>query len=103
MINMEEIITHKLNSYLKSIENLQPTDTDYFFYTRLKVKMDKKNEQLFLSFNIKPAWAIVCLMIFFCLNSYIILTNKKEKGNTVFVKPTIESFATDYDQTITLY
>ena len=69
--------TPLVDQYLESIENIKEAETDTFFYTRLKARME--GPQDVWGFSLKPALLIVMLTIMLLVNSFIIID--QQSGN----------------------
>lgn len=76
------------DEFLQSIEGISETEPAPYFYTRLKVRMEKKSEIISVW---KPAMAFA-LSVFLALNIYFLSTNTKtEKNNNP-----VQEFANSY-------
>ncbi len=97
---MEPSLENKIDSALKSLDDLQRASAPNFFYTRLQARLDKKQNETafdFLGF-VKPAFLIVTLSLFLLMNSFMITKLYKQKTvATSSGKPSLQSFASEYD------
>ena len=90
--------TPLVDEHLQSLQGMQETGTDDFFYTRLKARMEKVQPQQGLNLPLKPVWIIGSLVLLLAVNSVMLLQQKetKQQSNTT----PIQQLATDYDLTI---
>jgi len=87
-----------LEEHLQILNELKEVETDQFFYTRLKAKMEAKNTQPSWALPLKPVWALGTLIVFVALNSFVLTQVWSEQRS---VKAgTIQDFASVYGQTI---
>jgi len=87
-----------LEEHLQILNELKEVETDQFFYTRLKTKMEAKNVQPSWSLPLKPIWVLGTLIVFVALNSLVLTQDWNEQRS---VKAgTIQDFASVYGQTI---
>ncbi len=96
----KNINTPLVDEYLQSLEGWQEAETDEFFYTRLRARMDNANEPVW-KLPIRPIWVISVLIFLLGINSFM-LTKEFSAKNPEQKKenPSIQSFAEAYDQTI---
>jgi hypothetical protein len=93
--------TNLLNEHLQSIEGLREVGTDDYFYTRLKAKMEKRNESAGWLFTIKPAWLIGSLILLLAVNGLLLSKQFGDKESTgVGSSSGLQGFAASYDQSI---
>jgi hypothetical protein len=74
--------TRLLDEYLEALQGMEPPQTDQFFYTRLRARMEKKVSGW--SFPLRPVWVIAMLLLFISINSVLLFrqqADKKEMGN----------------------
>ena len=83
------------DGYMKSLEGMNEASTRPFFYSRLKAKMEEKNEISAASF--KPGWAIASLLLFLFLNSWIISHQRITTGEQKENKTGLKEFADSYN------
>lgn len=106
---MHKTSTPLVDEHLQSLTGMQEAETDAFFYTRLKARMDTRHEvsadkvqQGGWSFRLKPVWVIGGLALLLVMNGFMLLeqSGKNESGKTSSSTP-LQSFAESFDQTIT--
>jgi hypothetical protein len=88
-----------LEKHLESVEGMQEAQTDTFFYTRLKARMDKTESW---SLPLRPVFTIPVLLILLLVNGFMLSKQSKPKeieSNT----SSIQQFASSYDQTVANY
>ena len=88
--------TQLVDEYLKSIEDCKEAETDHFFYTRLKARMERVEEKW--SFSLKPALLIAMLTVMLGVNSFVIINQNKSQE-----KETILDFGNNYSITLSNY
>ena len=95
---MEKKSTPLIDQHLQSIQGMQEAVTDDFFYTRLKVRMEKEKSQPGWSFPLKPVWVVGTLALLLAVNGFMLSQQTKTKSITV--TSSLQNFAESYDQTI---
>ena len=89
-----------VDEHLLSLIKIKETETDAFFYTRLKARMKREHSQTDWNFPLKPVWVIATMSFFLVIN--ILMFSAKNK--TTEIQPeddsSIKSFAASYDQSI---
>ncbi|MEO8769385.1 MAG: hypothetical protein ABI402_04855 [Ferruginibacter sp.] len=83
------------DEYLQSLQEMKAAETDPFFYTRLKGRMQQQQKQT--GFLFKPAWAIATLSFFLTINIWMILQEKNSKIETAEKKSPVQVFAETYN------
>ena len=96
MKNKPELDTTLVDEYLKSIEDSRDAETDPFFYTRLKARMERREEKW--GFSLKPALIIAMLTVMLGVNSFIIIKQRQTQENV-----TIQDFGNNYNITLSNY
>ena len=92
-----------LKDHLQVLDEMQEVGTDYFFYTRLRTRMEAKNAGVEWGFKLRPSLAIPALSILLVLNGFLLFqsTQNKDKQESDY---SIQRFASDYNQSIeTIY
>lgn len=84
---------------LLSIGEIQEAQTDLFFYTRLKARMEKENEQS-ISLSLKPVWLVSLLGAVLFINTFFLVQQDKEKPAATTESSALQNFATNYDLTV---
>lgn len=98
---MKEKNTPRVDEHLHSLQGMREAETDLFFYTRLKARMDKRREQPQWLFPLKPAWLIASLVLLLAVNGWMLW--QPGTGATQTKTPeasTLQQFAASYDMTI---
>lgn len=96
---MENESAPLVDEYLLSCQGMQEAGTDNYFYTRLKARMQRKNEQGGWGFSLKPVWAIASLVLLLGVNSVMLMQKTTERKQSA-QPASLQSFAEAYDQTI---
>ena len=92
--------TPLVDEYLQSLDGWQEAETDEFFYTRLRARMENGNEPGW-KLPIRPVWVISVLIFLLGINSFMLTKEFKGKQETDKKESSsIQSFAEAYDQTI---
>ncbi len=101
---MEKIFTPLVDEHLRSFQGMQEVDTDDFFFTRLKARMEKEKSSQGWSFPLKPVWVVGTLALLLAVNSFMLSQQfkTKQKKSTVPVS-SLQNFAESYDQSISSY
>lgn len=100
---MEKKSTPLLDEHLQSLQGMQEAETDPFFYTRLKAKMENQSVTQGWGFSLKPALAIISLVILLAVNGFMLVQQfktNKTKDTAAPSSSSLEKFAQSYDQTI---
>ena len=87
-----------VEEHLRSLNEMKEAETDAFFYTRLKARMERQNGVADWNFPLKPIWIIGTMSFLLLINVWMI--NLKNKTSTIQTEDThsINSFAASYDQ-----
>ncbi len=92
-----------LEEHLQILDEMQEVGTDYFFYTRLRARMEAKNADGAWGFRLRPSLAIPALTILLVLNGFLLFHSTQNKGKQDNAY-SIQRFAADYNQSIeTIY
>jgi hypothetical protein len=86
--------TQLVDTYLESVQGMQEATTDPFFYTRLRVKMDRKQRSL------KPVWMVAGLSLLLIINGFLLAQQFTVRQGQVATSSPLQSFAASYDLTI---
>ena len=86
----KNIPTPLTDEYLQSLTQIKEAETDPFFYTRLKARMEKRDAGW--SFPLKAVWLVSLLLIFLFINAFLLVTQVKQ--NTEQQSTTFQNFAT---------
>jgi hypothetical protein len=97
---MKKIDTPLVDEHLESLRAMQEVGTDAFFYTRLKARMEKRGEVAGWNFPLKPVWVLSSMALLFTINVFMLLQQFKTSHSQFRSSATVQSFAEQYDQTI---
>ena len=92
----KDLHTPLVDEFLKSIEDFKEAETDHFFYTRLKARMERGEDKV--GFSFKPVLIIGMLAIMLIINSFVIIKQNRSQDNV-----TIEDFGNNYSITLSNY
>ncbi len=99
----KEMPTPLVDELLQSVAAMKQPETDPFFYTRLRARMDRETASSGWNFSLQPAWIIGTLVLLLLVNG-ITLGIRQHKTEAVSQsQPGIRDFALSYDQTVTTY
>ena len=89
-----------VDEHLLSLIKIKETETDAFFYTRLRARMEREHSQTDWDFPLKPVWVIATMSFFLVIN--ILMFTAKDKITEIQPEDnsSIKSFAASYDQSI---
>ena len=83
------------DEYLQSLEGMRHAETDPFFYTRLKGRMQQQQKQP--GYFFKPTLAVTALSFFLTINIWMIIQEKNSKPETAEKKSAVQVFAETYN------
>ena len=86
--------TQLVDTYLESVQDMQEASTDPFFYTRLRVKMDRQER------SSKPVWMVAGLLLLLIINGFLLAQQDGTQQGSVAANSSLQSFAASYDLTI---
>lgn len=91
--------TPLVDEYLQSLENIRGAETDPFFYTRLKARMERKtgNEP---ATALQPVWLVSLLTLFLFINSFFLITQTGRNKETTPQASSLQTFASGYDLSV---
>ena len=92
-----------VDEHLLSLIKIKETETDAFFYTRLKARMEKENAANEWYFPLKPVWIIGAMSFLLLINVVMITIKNKTTKTTVEETSSLKSFAASYDQNISSF
>jgi hypothetical protein len=97
---MKEKATPLVDEHLRSLEGMKEAGTDEFFYTRLKARMEKRDDSGW-QLSLKPGWVVGVLILLLAVNGIML----SQKGKTSSKEPVsaIQGFAASYDQIVSSY
>jgi hypothetical protein len=94
---MKKNSTPMLDEHLELLQQMQEVDTDAFFYTRLRARMEYKNDTDWI-LPLKPVWLLGSLVVLLLINGFMLRQEWEVTKKTPV--STIQEFAKSYDQTI---
>jgi hypothetical protein len=94
----KNIQTPLTDEYLQSLQQIQQAETDPFFYTRLKARMEKKDSGW--SFSLTPVWLMSMLVLFLFINAFFLATQVKQNTEPSAQSTSLQTFATGYDLSV---
>jgi hypothetical protein len=97
---MKKKSTPLVDEHLQSLEGMQDTGTDDFFYTRLKARMQRELVQDNWSFPLKPVWIVGTMTLLLAINVFMLSQQFKAKSTTPAASSSLQGFAESYDQSI---
>ena len=89
------------DEHLESIQQIKEAETDPFFYTRLKARME--NETGEWSFPLKPIWVVSMLFIFLFINTFFLVTQSSGNKEMTTSGSSVQNFANEYDLTVSTF
>ena len=96
----KNIPTPLADQYLESLQQISAAETDPFFYTRLKAKMEKQVQDPGWSFPLKPVWLVSMLVLFLFINTFFLVTQVKQSKEVSGQNTSLQNFATSYDLSV---
>jgi hypothetical protein len=95
----KNIPTPLTEDFLESLHDMKQAETDPFFYTRLRARMEKREETEW-RFPLKPVWLVSMLAIFLFINSFFLLPRVLQNRTEASAGNTLQNFASDYDLSV---
>lgn len=92
-----------VEEHLLFLKEMKEVETDAFFYTRLKARMEKENAANDWHFPLKPVWIISSMSFLLLINVVMITVKNKTTKTTVEETSSLKSFAASYDQNISSF
>ena len=87
----------KIEEILSSLDDSERASAPDFFYTRLKARMERMQENgVSKSWMLRPAYALAALILLLVLNAAIILQGEEKTDNTIADPETEQSIAAEY-------
>jgi hypothetical protein len=99
---MKKNTTPLVDEHLRSIEGMREASTDDFFYTRLRARMEHRENDGW-RFPFKPAWIIGMLTLLLVVNGFMLGSSLKTKKQDTSSITALQGFAQEYDQNIVTY
>jgi hypothetical protein len=94
---MKKKETRLVEQYLQSVQGLQETGTDDFFYTRLKARMANRVPGKNWALPFKPALVICTLSLLLVVNGFMLSSQVSLQKNNAAKKSSLQKFAESYD------
>lgn len=88
------------DEYLESLHHIQSAETDPFFYTRLKARMEDQTKHPGWNLPFKPIWVVSILVIFLFINTFFLVTTVKQNKETTEQNTPLQNFANGYDLSV---
>ena len=96
----KNIPTPLADEYLENLQPIKDAETDPFFYTRLKARMEKQLPDPGWSFPLKPVWLVSMLVLFLFINTFFLVTQVKQSKETIEQNTSLQNFASGYDLSV---
>ncbi|MCX6317557.1 MAG: hypothetical protein NTW29_09720 [Bacteroidetes bacterium] len=98
---MDKNFSPLVDEHLQSLQGMQESATDDFFYTRLMARMERKESNPNWNFPLKPVWLAGALTILLVINGLILV--QQNRGEKKTSASSIQDVASSYDQSISTY
>lgn len=95
----KNIPTPLVDEYLESLQQAKKVETDPFFYTRLKARMENEIAQEGRAI-LKPGWLVGALSLFLVVNSYFVATGSWQNKETSVQGTSLQNFASEYNLSV---
>jgi len=92
-----------LDDHVHSLANMREAETDAFFYTRLKARMENRSIPQTPSLPVRPAWVIGTLALLLLFNGYMLVNQFSTSQAKTKSTSSLQSFAESFDQSISSY
>lgn len=92
-----------VEEHLLSLIEMKEAETDAFFYTRLKARMERENAATEWNFPLKPVWVISAMSFLLLINMLMIGLKNKTTKTPREETSSIKEFAASYDQNISSF
>jgi hypothetical protein len=99
-MNKKIIATPLVDEHLANLEGMQAAETDAFFYTRLKARMEKDAVLQNRVFPFRPSWLIACLILLLLINGVILSQQFRSAPTSATNLSSLQHFAQAFDQTL---
>lgn len=97
---MKNKSTPLVEEYLQSLRGMNQVDTDDFFYTRLKAKIEKNTAGDGWNFPLKPVWVIGAMALLLGINIFMLSQQQTSKQTRTSNAASLQNFVRAYDQVI---
>lgn len=88
------------DEHLKSLEGIKEPETNPFFYTQLKAKMERKQGAQGWVLPFRPAWVITMLTLFLVVNGFIVFKQLRASGDVATEVSSLQNFVNTYNLSI---
>ncbi|HUS02244.1 MAG TPA: hypothetical protein VMY77_10980 [Chitinophagaceae bacterium] len=96
----KNIPTPLADQYLDNLQDIKEAETDPFFYTRLKARMEKGISTSGWSFPLKPVWLVSMLVLFLFINTVFLVVQVNQSKQTNEQSTSLQNFASGYDLSV---
>ena len=100
---MKNKSTPLVDDHVQSLANMREAETDPFFYSRLKSRMENKTARKFPALPVRPAWVIGTLALLLVINGFMLVNQFSASNTKTKSSSSLQSFAESFDQTISSY
>lgn len=92
------------DDHLQSLQGMKEAETDAFFYTRLRARMEKQAGPAW-SFSARPAWLVASLLVLLAINGWMLAQQREpvQATTSTAAASTLQEFAASYNMTLTSY
>ncbi len=94
--------TPLVEEHLQALQGMREAETDPFFYTRLKARMDNPQQPGWV-FPLKPAWLIAPLALLLAVNGWMLVQRSKNREAATTTVATLQQFAASYNLEVSSY
>ncbi len=91
--------TGLVDEYLHAVEGMKEAETNLFFYTKLKRRMENQAGEEWM-LPLKPAWMIASLCLLLVVNGFIVSEQFAITKNNIIANSPLQNIATAYDLSI---
>ncbi len=91
-----ELKKDHLEKLLQSIEGIRKLEAPGFFYTRLRARMEREDQQAPVNVFLRPAFLSLCLAIVLTVN-VLLLTSSQQVQSPATPRSGIDNFAKEYN------
>jgi hypothetical protein len=93
---MENKGNNRIEEILGSLDGLSRASAPNFFYTRLRARMEKKENSPQRSWVLRPAYSFAALILILLINAAVILKTNTSDENSFSETDTTLSIASEY-------
>ena len=90
------ISNEKFEEQLELFDKMKEVETDAFFYTRLRARMDRLDKSSSWDYYLKPGWVMAVLMMMLFLNAWMV-KDKLNSNRDAGINADIQTFASQYE------